>query len=714
MKHENKRVRGLFAGVGATVAALGLAAAVFTGGPAPALAQTAVAPARVQKAAGQVSNIFLGVGRSESERCLSWISTSKVAGKVQYVVAPEGFKSGDAFPTTGDIVTVDAKVSEARRGKDKEVPDTQTYYANKASISALKPQTTYVYRVGNDDAWSDAIEFTTGAFGSGKEFSFLMAGDPQVGKNLEKDAAGWKKMLDACQGQFPEAAFLFSMGDEVQGKDDEHIDDMFDIYMAPNAIRTMAQAVEVGNHDEGEDDGVIAPSAVRYSDYFTNPGSGTLGQTQGAGALSGDYWFKYNGALFMSLNSNDKNVAHHKEFMQKAIAENPDATWTIASFHHSIYSMGKHYADEDLMVLRDELSPVFSELDVDAVLMGHDHNYTRTYLMNGTEPVIPEGADVSQGQPAPSEAHKKTGEVLYMTADSSSGSKYYETNEYYDTHDKPRWAAVNWQGEKPSITKIKVTDGSLTFDSYCQEENGELIKFDTFTLTKGDSIHDIHQAQTDLALALDMVESQKLVADDFDPEVWAKASKVFADAHAVADDPKASVKELKDAAGSVLDAYDALVADIKGSLRTLVDSCNALSEGDFTPEAWKTFSAKLARAKELVKSDAPTAREYVDAYHELKAAAGDKLGGSGSGKPDGGTPEGGAPENGAPENGGSAAAPENGAAEGKPGTQRPAGGKPAAGALPQTGDGTIFLVGGVAVLAAAAVAAGICLKRRDI
>ena len=424
----------------------------------------------------EVIDTFLGIGSSESERSLNWLGTSSNTSYVQYVAAPAGYKDGDAFPESADgVKSLVATQSTAQR---------EGYNSNKVTVWGLSANTTYVYRVGNDDAWSDAYTFTTGSFGSGTSFSFLMAGDPQIGAsgNTGTDAANWLSMMDTVQEQFSSASFLFSMGDQINNYDGSKTDTEYDAYLAPNALRTMTTANEVGNHDEGK--GTTAEN--RYSDYFNNPNVSGLGQTSGAGTQGGDYWFTYNGVLFMSLNSNNLSTAEHKQFMEQVIAANPDATWTVVSFHHSIYSAANHYADKDILQRRSELSPIFSELGIDVVLMGHDHHYTRTYLMEGTNPVIPEGNDVSKGEEAPSEQTAEEGQVFYLTADSASGSKYYRLNSAL-AQGLPTYTAVDWQQNMPSITNIEVSDGQIVFTSYYQNTDGALTQFDQFTLKKASS-----------------------------------------------------------------------------------------------------------------------------------------------------------------------------------------------------------------------------------
>ncbi|MFR8873728.1 MAG: hypothetical protein ACLVHV_09875 [Oscillospiraceae bacterium] len=43
--------------------------------------------------------------------------------------------------------------------------------------------------------------------------------------------------------------------------------------------------------------------------------------------------------------------------------------------------------DDDILSRRDTLVPLFQELDIDVVLMGHDHVYTRSYMMDGLTPM---------------------------------------------------------------------------------------------------------------------------------------------------------------------------------------------------------------------------------------------------------------------------------------------------------------------------------------
>ena len=161
------------------------------------------------------------------------------------------------------------------------------------------------------------------------------------------------------------------------------------------------------------------------------------------------------------------STAEHKKFMEEAIAANPDVTWKTVIFHHSVYSTASHTDDSDILQRREELPPVLDELGIDVVLMGHDHVYTRTYMMNGTTP------DTSAG--VQSEVTNPEG-VLYLTANSASGSKYYDIK----AAEAP-FSAVMDQSYRRTVTDIDITDTSYTMTTYYADD---MTVVDKFTINK--------------------------------------------------------------------------------------------------------------------------------------------------------------------------------------------------------------------------------------
>ena len=405
----------------------------------------------------------LQVGAIESERNFNWLSTSDAAAYAEVVAKPVGWTEGDAFPADA-VQRVKATQSGAERAG---------YTSNKATVSGLAANTTYLYRLGNDEKWTETASFTTGAQGTGASFSFLFAGDPQIGAsgNAANDLAGWTTTLSRAFARLG-GNFLVSAGDQIN---DRGTESQYDAYYQPETLRSLAQAVTVGNHDN---------KSARYTDYNNMPNVSTFGASDGTGAGSGDYYYTYNGVLFMDLNSNNLSTAEHKAFMEQAIARNPNATWKIVVFHHSTFSLANHYSDKDIVQRRQELPQVFSELGIDVVLMGHDHYFTRTYLMDGTTPVVPEGHDVAKGEQAATEAvDPAEGQVLYLTANSASGSKYYSMNGSLAENALPGYVAAQDQSNRPSITNVTVSAEGITLDTYYTDTD-ELQLMDSFSIKR--------------------------------------------------------------------------------------------------------------------------------------------------------------------------------------------------------------------------------------
>ncbi len=321
----------------------------------------------------------------------------------------------------------------------------------RAEVTGLKPNTEYTYRmVRYDGTVSSLYSFKTGA--QDKSFSFILAGDPQIGASgTDNDFTGWTETIDNAIEWFgDDIEFVMTAGDQVN---EHNIKRQYNGFVLHDWLRSHPIITTVGNHDNGSG----YSQYVTYSDVDQNT-------TDEAGIYGGDYWVNYDGVLIMSLNVNEMSAAKHKAFMEKAIAEyteiHGEPIWTIATFHFSMYTAGARASE--FSSWRNTLGVYLSELGVDAVLSGHDHVYTRAYMINGTDIIdsadeyLPVGNDVYGSYHDP-----KDGDVFYLTANSASGSKFYDLLD-----NQPPYAVVANQENTPNITKIDVTPDSLVFTTY--------------------------------------------------------------------------------------------------------------------------------------------------------------------------------------------------------------------------------------------------------
>lgn len=393
----------------------------------------------------EVPVMALEIGVDENHRTLVWEATW-MDGEIVRI-----WKVGEE----DDYLDYGATLTES---EDKKVRNYVT------DIFGLEPGTRYGYKVGREDEWSKSHYFTTK--NEGPSFEFLAAGDPQIGSSESyEDGEAWKKALSLVTEQTGSAHFLLNLGDAVEVADNKY---QYDLFMQPEELKTIAVASLVGNHDR---------KSPYYTSYFPMPNldAGGRGANEEMGKGSQDYSFTYGDTLFLCLNSNNTDYEVHKSFMADTIKQYSQANgvrprWIIAAMHHSVFSITDHLDSPKYYERQKAMAPMFSELGVDVVLMGHDHSHARTYPMNGMTPDVVKNSDGSR----PTSLQAKKGQTVYFTLNSSTGSKYY------DQVDIGSMIAFNNQEEVPNMTKVSVRKDKLVFTTCRIEETCTVLE--EFTL----------------------------------------------------------------------------------------------------------------------------------------------------------------------------------------------------------------------------------------
>ena len=239
----------------------------------------------------------------------------------------------------------------------------------------------------------------------------------------------------------------------------------------------------------------------------------------------GNYYYLYNNVLFVTLNTgaypggNDEENADNANVPSaakdnseaEAIVENFRTTmnaatseyggqynWLIVTHHKSTQTVAKHAADSDIENYVDAgFEQVMDEFDVDFVLGGHDHVYSRSYVLKGGERNAerldtfndPDGtiyltgnccsdmqyytpfAEVDKENNAdfPRLANGETGSQAYLAGNLPYGNQ--EWNQEYS----PSYAVFDVTDDKISVNVYNLAGDSSTPDS-------ELI--DSFSVTK--------------------------------------------------------------------------------------------------------------------------------------------------------------------------------------------------------------------------------------
>lgn len=93
-------------------------------------------------------------------------------------------------------------------------------------------------------------------------------------------------------------------------------------------------------------------------------------------------WFarRFGPLLLVVLDSNRPADPGQLAWLRRTLAKD-DARWTVAAMHHPMRSASHHGSDLDS---RHAFAGLFEEFDVQLALAGHDHDYQRSRVIDGT------------------------------------------------------------------------------------------------------------------------------------------------------------------------------------------------------------------------------------------------------------------------------------------------------------------------------------------
>ena len=530
------------------------------------------------------TQVSMSPGSDETQMNFAWYSK-------------EGEPAGFVYGTNSDL----------SGGQSAEITQTaaQTgYVSNKVTLKGLQPGTTYYYQVEGKEIESFTTDDDTSSF------SFVFVGDPQIGSSNEEkaktpediqkptfltaqseavrnDTFNWNYTLERAYAKTGNtASFILSSGDQIQTnaekvKDGTVSEMEYAGYLSPDIMKSVPVATTVGNHDADN---------ANYTYHFNTANLSGLGDN---GYVGGDYYFTYGDALFIILNTQDTNVSEHKQFIEQTVAANPDCKWRIVTLHQDIYGSAEHSNEPEITNLRYSLVPIFEENDVDIVLTGHDHAYSRTKMLKGgqsttgfeytddefdeqldkdldvgdsTETRYEAPANIQDDTTDPAEqryleylhsvmddeavleltdgqdvAINSEG-IMYLTAGSSSGSKYYDLVPRQQTY-----IASRWQQDVPTYSVINVTETTLTLNTY-RTDTDEAIDTQFMLVKSAD-----HSQLADL-----ISQAEALSADDYTADSYGVMQQALEAAKAVNDDAEATTEELTNAYTALKSAMDAL------------------------------------------------------------------------------------------------------------------------------------------------------------
>lgn len=535
------------------------------------------------------------------------------------------------------------------------------YLSNKVTVSGLEENTTYYYSYGTNNNWSDPIKINTQSTDS---FSFFLVGDPQIGSSLKNTSTGetevlgqdksvrndsfnWNNTVNKALSLLPNASFMISAGDQISIRDKnasyeealKYTENEIEYvgYLSPDSLKFLPVATTIGNHDA---------ISGNYSYHFNNPNTSTLGST----VAGGNYYYTYGNTLFIMLNTNNTNAEEHRQFIEQAISESGDTTWKVVTLHQDIYGSGEHSNEPKIAELRYKLVPIFEENNIDVVLTGHDHTYARSKILKGgvkdeatflTEEEYEEFFDIEfendynelvddekylnylesiEDKDAVQTDLSIRGEnisnpegILYITANSASGSKYYN-----NVPRQQEYIAARWQEDVPTFSTISVDDVSLSISTY-RTDTMEKID-ETVTIIKSAEYENL----------VKKIEEAELKIDDKDmytTSSWSAFEATLINAQNLVESSNITEESISDTYGNLIVAINEL--EFKGNkedLNSVIEEADNLvneatigSEvGQYPQEAKELLIKAINDAKEINSSEDVGQIEVDEATSKLK------------------------------------------------------------------------------------------------
>lgn len=352
------------------------------------------------------------------------------------------------------------------------------YFVN---VSNLESDTNYQYTIGSGD-YATTGNITTLPKEKAEKVKFAYIADPQISNATNAKAAGATfNELSNIEG----LDFTYIAGDITDNSTSEiQWENLFNNGgMYANAgerfFKNNLINVTEGNHD-----------------ISTFAGHINVPSTAGANVYSFDTGYARFIVLDTSTAKDEASMKVQKDFLEKEVKEAKEkGLWTIVEFHKPLYTGASHIVDNDLIALRKYFSSVFSELNVDLVLQGHDHVYARGFI-------TAEGENANLVANEDGVYEKKDNVPLYMVGGHAGGLKWYHKKDYtvsegdpltpnYEFLDKNSTDDGSDEKKEQTYTVFEVTNSEITakvynfkYDTDTDSITTEKYLYDSFTLKR--------------------------------------------------------------------------------------------------------------------------------------------------------------------------------------------------------------------------------------
>ena len=429
-------------------------------------------------------------------RGFTWSTNDSVkASKLLIVEKPEGVSESNV--NWNNAKSIDASVT-ARTDADN-----LKWNIFKAHVLNLKPGATYLYKVGIEAGGFSEVGKLKIEDEEDKVdgLTFLHLTDSQESAKVSYEV--WSDVLKAGKSKYPDSSFVAFSGDFTNFSYSSVVmkEWIWGLDTASNTLMNMPIAPSSGNHDT-YDYAFVDRFDIKWADFDKESDADILS--------GGNYYYTYGkDVLFVNLNTNI-NVYYPEsekqlEWLREVLNQYKDCKWKIVQIHKGLMSTGDHSNNYDVIYYRDKLCPIFAKYNVDLVLQGHDHVYTRSASypfwnyeneLNYDYKAYTEAGDVKESYLYDGENRLMNFEPVgthYVTINYCANKAYAtipenERDERIHLGSNPiEGNGCDSQPELPMYGVVRIKDDILCYDAYTfnREENKSEL-YDTFAVDKRD------------------------------------------------------------------------------------------------------------------------------------------------------------------------------------------------------------------------------------
>lgn len=384
-------------------------------------------------------HIRLSPGSDDTEMRISWSSESEDFTPFVKISLNEDMSEFETFE--GTYVTA------------KDVP-----ISAHVTVTDLEAGATYYYQCCIDEEESDVNSFKTVAEGSDFNAIFVtdihIGGDSLENEGLISNALNYNNVL-ASAVEKEEISLIVSGGDQANSG---LVTEYLGLFASP-LMKSLPFAAAAGNHD-------IKARNFKYMMNLPNSkDNGIMGSL-----IDGNYWYIKGDALFIVLDTNNTSASYHYNTVQQAVEANPDVKWRVVTFHHDIYAGLLESRVSENRLQRLLMSPAMDKFNIDLVLMGHNHIFSRTHVLYQNEVAL-DLTDEASVIDAPG--------TIYLASGSANKSRVPDS-------EPTEYVAFDYAEPDAGFYSIlKFSDNSIVIDSYVLVDDAE--PFDSFTIEKTDN-----------------------------------------------------------------------------------------------------------------------------------------------------------------------------------------------------------------------------------